>query len=464
MADKEKKVLKKKIIACRELRVLPAKRSIESLSAQELDGKRVLVRVDFNVPLVRGQISDDTRIRAALLTINYLLENGAKVVLVSHLGRPNGKVNTKFSLKPVAKRLGELLGQKVPKLEGRISVEVKAQIEKMPEARIVSLENIRFDPREESTDSDRAELARELAALADFYVNDAFGAAHRAHASTEGVARLLKKTTYAGFLMRSEMDILNKALVRLTQREEELKNLVLLEGEKAQPGHSVVAMVAGAKVSSKIGVLKALLGKVDILIIAGMMSLTFSAAKEAGKGGILDDITEKDLDAAREFLGKKTITKVVFPVDNVVFTDVERSGKTPAERFKPGLAEKLSKIVSSSEIGKEEEGVDIGRDTIRLFTSIINEANTVIWNGPVGVFEDTRFAKGTKAIAKAVAESEALVIVGGGDSLSAIEQAEVSDLFTPERTKFLSTGGGAMLEYIENNGKLPGIDVIPDQD
>jgi phosphoglycerate kinase len=435
-------VLKKKIVAFRGIK--SEKRSIEKLGRSELDGKRVLVRVDFNVPLRAKQISDDTRIKEALPTIKHLLSNGAKVILVSHLGRPDGAVKPELKMGVVRKRLAELVRESMNR---EVSVKklddwsgAQSEIAKMPPSSIVLLENIRFDPRETANDP---VLAKELAYLAEIYVNDAFGTAHRAHASTEGVAYLLP--TYAGILMTREIDNLNRLI--------------------ATPREPFVAIIGGAKVSSKIGVLTALLGNVDTLIIAGRMSLILSRAQGLG-GGILDDIEAKEIAAAKKFLAaeKLSSTTVVFPVDNRVVKNVIRAGKKPADRFKPDSAGIYHfETVSSEGIDDEAEGVDIGPETITKFEGIISGAGKILWNGPVGAFEVGTFAAGTEAIARAVAESEAVAVVGGGDSIAALSQVGLLDQFKSD-FKCVSTGGGAMLEYVEmrcRNKELPGIAAIP---
>ena len=395
-----------------------AKKSIADLNAKELTGKRVLVRVDFNVPMdkVKG-ITDDIRIREALPTIKYLSERGAKVILVSHLGRPSG-ITEDLRLTPVAKRLEELLKKKVLKLNDSIGEEVEQSISKMNNGDICMLENIRFYKEEEANDE---QFARKLADLADIYVNDAFGTAHRAHASTAGVAAFLP--AYCGFLIQKEIDIMGKAL--------------------SDPKRPFVAIIGGAKVSTKISVLKNLLNKVDVLIIGGGMTYTFLRAQgfEIGKSLVED----KSIDAAKAFLAQAQAgkAKVIFAKDVVVASEMSDKATT--------------KIVKVEQIPADMMGVDAGPETIKTIKEVIKTAGTVVWNGPVGVFEIKKFAKGTNEIAKALAESKAISIIGGGDSAAAVEAAGVADKIT-----HISTGGGASLEFLEGK-ELPGIAVLQDK-
>ena len=370
----------------------------------KVEAKRVLVRVDFNVPLAEGKVTDDTRIRAALPTINYLLEHGAKVILMSHLGRPKGKVVDKLRLDPVPERLAELLGRPVRKLDDCVGRKVEAALAEMRRGDVILLENTRFHPEEESNDP---VYARELASLADIFVNDAFGAAHRAHASTVGVAEYLPSV--AGFLMEKEITFLGKAL--------------------AAPDHPFVAILGGAKISSKIGLIDNLLTKVDGLLIGGGMANTFLKAQghEIGQSLVEDD----SLDVARETL-ERAGERLALPVDVVV-----------ADRFG---AEADSKVVPVGQVPEDWRILDIGPETVELFKRKLAGAKTVVWNGPMGVFEFPRFAEGTFAIARFLADLEATTIIGGGDVVAAVGQAGVAD-----RIAHVSTGGGASLEFLEGN-------------
>ncbi len=375
----------------------------------EVEGKRVLVRVDFNVPLAEGKVTDDTRIRAALPTINYLLEHGARVILMSHLGRPKGKVVDELRLDPVAERLAELLGKPVRKLDDCVGPEVEAAVAEMRSGDVALLENTRFYSEDESNDP---AFARKLASLADIFVNDAFGAAHRAHASTVGLAEHLPSV--AGFLMEKEIAFLGQALTA--------------------PKHPFVAVLGGAKVSDKIGVIDNLLTKVDSLLIGGGMANTFLKAQgyEIGQSLVEDD----SLDVARETL-ERADERLALPVDVVV-----------ADRFD---AEAESKVVPVDQVPEDWRILDIGPETVELFKQKLAGAKTVVWNGPMGVFEFPRFAVGTEAIAHILAESGATTIIGGGDSVAAVEQAGLADKMT-----HISTGGGASLEFLEGK-ELPGV-------
>ena len=387
-----------------------------------VEGKRVFVRCDFNVPLdAEGNITDDNRIRAALPTIKYLLDHGAKVVLASHLGRPKNGPEEKYSLKPVAKRLNELLGGKVTMASDVIGEDAQAKVAALKNGEAVLLENVRFHKEEEKNDP---EFAKKLAAFADIYVNDAFGTAHRAHASTEGISHFVK-TSVAGFLIEKELEIMGGAL--------------------NNPKRPFVAILGGAKVSDKIGVINNLLEKVDKLLIGGAMAYTFIVAK-GGKVGKSMLETDK-VDLAKELLEKAAAkgVELYLPVDTVI-----------ANEFK---ADAESKVCPTMEIPDEWEGLDIGPKTAEIFADVIKSAKTVIWNGPMGVFEFPKFAVGTKAVAQALADNpEATTIIGGGDSAAAIEQLGYADKVT-----HISTGGGASLEYLE--GKvLPGIACLNDKD
>jgi phosphoglycerate kinase len=385
----------------------------------DVKGKRVLVRVDFNVPLDdEGRITDDTRIRAALPTVKYLLDRGAKVILASHLGRPKGQRKDEFSLAPVAMRLEELLKQSVRKLDDCVGDQVKAAVASMKNGDIVLLENLRFHQEEEANDEG---FAKALAALADIYVNDAFGTAHRAHASTAGVAEFLPGV--AGFLMEKEIDVMGKAL--------------------SAPERPFVAILGGAKVKDKVGVISNLIEKVDSLIVGGGMAYTFLKAKGLEIGKSIVDLEKLGL--AKELMEKAKAMGVTFllPVDVVV-----------ADRF----AEDADvKVVGVSEIPQDWQALDIGPKTGEEFSQEIAEAKTVVWNGPMGVFEMKPFAEGTRRIAQALADSEAVTIVGGGDSAAAIEEMGFADKMT-----HVSTGGGASLEFLE--GKvLPGVAALMDK-
>ncbi len=381
----------------------------------EVKGKKVLVRCDFNVPQdATGKITDDNRIIGALPTIQYLLEHGAKVVLCSHLGRPKNGFEEKFSLKPVADRLNELLGNVVTLAKDVVGEDAAAKVAALKEGQAVLLENVRFHKEEEKNDP---EFAKALSKFADVYVNDAFGTAHRAHASTAGVADYCK-VNVAGCLIEKEIEVMGGAL--------------------ANPKRPFVAILGGAKVSDKIGVINNLIDKVDSLIIGGAMAYTFCKAQggEIGKSKVeLDKI-----DLAKELLAKakQKGVEMYLPIDNVITTEFS--------------ADAESKVCAAGEIPADWEGLDIGPKTAEKFASIIAKAKTVIWNGPMGVFEFPRFAVGTKAVAQALADNkDAVTIIGGGDSAAAIEQLGYADQVT-----HISTGGGASLEYLE--GKiLPGI-------
>jgi phosphoglycerate kinase len=381
----------------------------------EVRGKRVLLRVDFNVPLEGGTITDDTRIRAALPTIRYLLDREARVIIASHLGRPKGKPEPAFSLRPVAERLSQLLGQAVPLAPDSIGPEVKAMVERLKPGEALMLENLRFHAEEEKNDPS---YAKELASLADVFVNDAFGAAHRAHASTEGVAHYLPAV--AGFLMERELLFLGKALM--------------------QPDRPFVAILGGAKISDKIGVITNLLGKVDKLLIGGGMANTFLKAKGLHVGDSL--VEDGSLEDARRVM-QEGGAKLRLPVDAVV-----------ADAFSANAAARVVKVEAIPEGWRV---LDIGPETVEIFRQELRGAKTVFWNGPMGVFEFPRFAEGTIAIARAVAELEATTIVGGGDSVAAVEQAGVADRIT-----HISTGGGASLEFLEGR-VLPGVAALADK-
>ncbi len=381
----------------------------------DVKGKRVLVRVDFNVPLDDGKVADDTRIRAALPTIQYLMEQKARVILMSHLGRPKGKVKEELRLTPVAERLAELLDRPVAMAVDCVGEEVETAVDRLRPGDVLLLENLRFHPGEEAND---LEFVSRLASLGEVYVNDAFGTAHRAHASTEGVAHRLPAV--AGFLMEKELNFLSKAL--------------------ESPEHPFVAILGGAKISDKIGVVDNLLGKVDALLIGGGMANTFLKAQGYQVGQSL--VEEESLLLAQELLGKAG-RKLVMPVDVVV-----------ADRFD---AEAQSKIVSVEKVPAEWRILDIGPATAERFAQELHTAKTVVWNGTMGVAEFPRFAAGTQAIIEMLAESQATTIVGGGETTAAVRQAGVV-----ERMTHVSTGGGASLELLE--GKvLPGVAALADR-
>jgi phosphoglycerate kinase len=379
-------------------------------------GKRVLVRVDFNVPLdERGEITDDTRIRAALPTIEYLRDKGARVILCSHLGRPKGKPVDELRLTPVAKRLSQLLNVKVTKTHDCVGPEVESVVAAMQPGDIVLLENLRFHAEETANDPD---FARQLAGLADVYVNDAFGTAHRAHASTAGVAQFLPAV--AGFLMERELTFLGQAL--------------------ADPTRPFVAILGGAKVSDKIGVIENLLPQVDKLIVGGGMANTFLKAQGHD---VAESLVENDkLDLAKELL-ERAGSKLLLPTDVVV-----------ADAF---AVDANRKTVSADSVPAGWRILDIGPHTVETFKEVLSTAKTVVWNGPMGVFEFEPFAKGTIAIAQALAEIDATTIIGGGDSAAAVEQAGLADAMT-----HISTGGGASLEFLEGKA-LPGVEALQDK-
>ncbi|ORX24356.1 phosphoglycerate kinase [Thermoanaerobacterium sp. PSU-2] len=385
----------------------------------DVKGKRVLVRVDFNVPMdSEKNITDDTRIKAALPTIQYLLDNNAKVILVSHLGRPKGKFNMEYSMKPVAKRLSELLGKQVIVADDVIGEDAKAKANALKDGEVLLLENVRFHAEEEKNDPD---FSKELASLADVFVNDAFGTAHRAHASTTGVASYLPAVS--GFLIEKELNFMGGAL--------------------ENPERPFVAILGGAKVSDKIGVITNLLDKVDSLLIGGGMAYTFIKAEghEIGKSLLEEDKLELAKDLIEK--AKQKGVKLLLPVDTVVSAEL-KSG-VPYE------------VVDIDKMPNDKIGVDIGPKTIEEFSKVIKGAKTVVWNGPMGVFEIREFAKGTEAIAKAMSECGGTTIIGGGDSAAAVEQLGYAD-----KVSHISTGGGASLEFLE--GKvLPGIAALNDK-
>lgn len=391
----------------------------KSIRDVDLKGKRVFCRVDFNVPMKEGKITDETRIRAALPTIQYLIEQGAKVILASHLGRPKGQVVEELRLTPVAKRLAELLGKDVKKADEAFGPAVQEMVAAMKEGDVLVVENVRFYAGEEKND---AELAKEFATLADIFVNDAFGAAHRAHASTAGIADHLPAVS--GLLMEKELEVLGKAL--------------------SNPDRPFTAIIGGAKVKDKIGVIRHLLDKVDNLIIGGGLSYTFVKAlgHEIGLSLCEDD----KMDLAKEFmqLAKEKGVNFYMPVDVVITEEFSETATT--------------KIVNIDSMPVGWEGVDIGPKTREIYADVIKNSKLVVWNGPMGVFEMTPFANGTKAVAQALADAEdTYSVIGGGDSAAAAEKFGLAD-----KMSHISTGGGASLEFMEGK-ELPGVVCLNDK-
>lgn len=396
------------------------KKTVKDLNVK---GKKVLVRVDFNVPLSKeekGKIADDARIKAAIPTINYLSENGAKVILMSHLGRPKGEANPEFALKPVADYLENFYGGQfrfIPSPEV-VDEKVKEEVSKLEDGQIALLENTRY--RAEETKNGE-EFAKELASLADLYVNDAFGTSHRAHASNVGVASILPSAV--GFLIEKEIEVMGKAL--------------------ESPDHPFVSILGGAKVSDKIGVIENLITKVDTILIGGGMAYTFLKAmgKEIGQSLLEEDKMDLSLELMKKAQANEV--EILLPIDVVIADKIEAGVDT--------------EIVDIDSIPEDKEALDIGPKTAELFADKIKDAKTVVWNGPMGVFEIKEFSNGTNEVAKALAESEAVTIVGGGDSALAIEMAGLKDKIT-----HVSTGGGASLEFLEGKD-LPGITAIEDK-
>ena len=385
----------------------------------DLKGKKVFVRCDFNVPMDENKnITDNRRIVAALPTIKYLLEQNCKVILCSHLGRPKGEVKEEFSLKPVAKELSKLLGQEVIMANDVIGKDAETKAANLKNGEVMLLENVRF--HREETDND-PEFAKKLASLAEVYVNDAFGTAHRAHASTVGITKYL--TAVSGFLIEKELKFLGNTL--------------------ENPERPFVAILGGAKVSDKIGVIDSLLEKVDTLMIGGGMAYTFFKAQGYGVGNSLCEPDKCDLALELMKKAKQKGVKMMLPVDTKI-----------GKEFKPDTE---SKIVGWKEIPDEWEGFDIGPETIKMFKDELQHAKTVIWNGPLGLFEFDQFAIGTNEIAKTLAEIDATTIIGGGDSAAAAQKAGLADKIT-----HISTGGGASLEFLEGK-KLPGIEALLDK-
>jgi phosphoglycerate kinase len=396
-----------------------------SITDLDLANRRVFVRVDFNVPLDENQlITDDTRIRAALPTIQYAVEKGAKLILASHLGRPKGKPDPKFSLAPAAKRLSELLGKEVKLAPDSVGEEVRRMVDALQPGEALMLENVRFNAGEEKNDQ---EYARQLAEFADLYVNDAFGTAHRAHASTEGITHFVEQSA-AGLLMEKELRYMGKAL--------------------ENPERPFVVILGGAKVSDKIAVIENLLNTADAILIGGAMAYTFWKSQGVETGRSL--VEEDKLELAKDLLqrAKAKGVELLLPTDHVVIAKslLENGGKIedvllcPIQQIKP-----------------DEAGLDIGAETVKIFSERIKDAKTIVWNGPMGMFERQPFDNGTRQIAEAVASSGATTIVGGGDSVAAVSEAGVADRIT-----HISTGGGASLEFLAGD-KLPGVEALSEK-
>jgi phosphoglycerate kinase len=389
----------------------------KSVADAPLKGKKVLLRCDFNVPLKNGVIGDDTRIRAALETVRFILKEGGSVIACSHLGRPKGQVVPEMSLKPVAERLSELLGLPVDMAPDCVGAETEAMAKALQPGGVLLLENLRFHKEEEKNDPG---FAKALSSLADIYVSDAFGTVHRAHASTAGVADYLP--AYCGFLIERELKALGGAV--------------------ENPVRPLVAVLGGAKVADKLAVIDHLLDKADTLLIGGGMSYTFAKAKGGQIGNSLLD--EEKLEYVQKMMDKAKAkgVKLLLPVDTLVATAVSSDAET--------------KYVTAGQIPDGWEGVDIGPETRKLFAAEIEKAGTVIWNGPMGVFEEPKFAGGTMAVAEAMAACKGITVIGGGDSVSAVQKAGLAD-----KMSHISTGGGASLEFLEGK-ELPGIACLPD--
>lgn len=390
----------------------------QTMSDIALQGKRVFCRVDFNVPMEDGAITDETRIRAALPTINYLIEQGAKVILASHMGRPKGEVKEELRLTKVGKRVAALLNKEVKKLDVSIGSEVEQAVNEMKDGDVILLENVRFHPGEEKNDP---ELAKAFAKLADVYVNDAFGTAHRAHVSTEGIAELLPAVS--GFLLEKELNVLGKAL--------------------ANPERPFTAIIGGSKVKDKIGIIEHLLDSVDNILIGGGLSYTFSKAQGHAIGKSL--VEEDKIELAASFIEKAKEKGVNFylPIDAVIADDFSKDANI--------------KVVDIDQIPSDWMGLDIGPKTAALYADVIKDSKLIIWNGPMGVFEMEVFSKGTRGVADAMAQTDGYTIIGGGDSAAAVEKFEVA-----HKMNHISTGGGASLEFMEGKD-LPGVSALNDK-
>lgn len=392
---------------------------MNKLSIRDLDlkAKRVFVRVDFNVPIGAGEVTDDTRIRETLPTLRFALERGARLILASHLGRPKGKRKPDMSLKPAAERLAELLGRPVEFADDCVGPEAEAKAKALKDGEVLVLENLRFHAEEEANDEN---FARQLAALCDLYVNDAFGSAHRAHASTAGITRFVSQAA-AGLLMEKELSYLGRAL--------------------ENPDRPFVAILGGAKVSDKIEVIQNLMKIVDTLLIGGGMAYTFLKGQGQAVGKSL--VEEDKVESAKEMLAASRRAPFLLPVDHVVAEKIDASGPT--------------RVVKVGETPGDWMGLDIGPETIAAFCREISSAKTIVWNGPMGVFEVEPFARGTMAVAEAVASSGATSIVGGGDSIAALHKAGVAS-----KISHVSTGGGASLEFLAGY-ELPGVAALTDK-
>jgi 3-phosphoglycerate kinase len=392
------------------------KKSIKDI---DVKGRRVLTRVDFNVPLDEsGRITDDNRIKAALETVRYVVDNGGKLVLMSHLGRPKGESRPEFSLRPAALRLSELLGRPVAMLDDCVGEAVKEKVQNMRDGEVIMLENLRFHKEETKNDPD---FAKQLAALGDIFVNDAFGTCHRAHASTEGVTHYLESV--AGFLVQKEIEYFQKVITA--------------------PQKPFIFILGGAKVSDKIPVIENMMEKADSIIIGGAMAYTFMKVQGAGVGDSL--LQEEMFDTVKAILDKAAVSgvNIALPIDHVITDDIKTAQNI--------------KVTPSKDIDQGWMGVDIGPKTIELFCAKIDAAATIVWNGPVGIFENDAFAKGSRALAEAIAKSKAISVIGGGDTAAAVAKFELA-----KKMSHISTGGGASLEYLEGK-TLPGIAALADK-